>query len=345
MKKLVVFFLLVSFTCSFFLLADERQDLWLKAAAEKDPQLRYQYFKQFLEEYGDKEGKHSKYLFFNLAQTAFQLKEYDQSIKYGERALEFEDLEANFKLQVYLILANAFNVTKSDLDKAFNYAGLVIEFGKSVKMTTENSKRAKQLSDNIDKLFISPAYRIQTLILFEKRKDDPENLIQATKKAMEAYNYNKTKRNMDLVLSLAYRLAKLNQLDRAIYYVEQFCQNNVENEKCYRMLGTWYNKKGEKGKAIEYFEKYYQLQEKDSDAAKTALNIGVLFSKRDKQKAMQYFADSYVLLNFDKESKAYKYLQQLWFNEIAKGKPQEEQDKGFKEIIDSAKSRLASGNQ
>ena len=345
MKKLVLIILVLSFVCSCFLLADERQDLWLKAAAEKDAQLRYQYFEQFLNEYGDKEGKHSKYLFFNLAQTAFQLKKFDKSIEYGERALEFEDLEANLKLQSYLILANAFNVTKSDMDKAYNYAGLVIEFGKSVKMTSEATERAQQLSENIDKLFISPAYRIQTLVLFEKSKDNPENLVNATNKAMEAYKYNETKRNMDLVLSLAYRLGKLNHLDNAIFYVEQFCQNNQGDAKCFSMLGTWYNKKGDKEKAIEYFEKYYRLQEKDGEAAKTALNIGVLLSKKDKQKAMDYFAEAFVLLNSDKESNAYKYLQQLWFNEIAKGRPQEEQDKGFAEIINSAKARLTSGNE
>ncbi|MCK4836677.1 MAG: tetratricopeptide repeat protein [Candidatus Aminicenantes bacterium] len=340
MKKLVVLILAISFWCSLFLFADKRQDLWLKAAAEKNLELRLQYFEQFLKEFGDKKGKHSKYLYFNLAQSSFQLKKYDKSIEYCEQTLEFKDLEANLKLQAYLILANAFYVTKSDIDKAFNYAGLVIEFGKSVKMTTESTDRSKQLSENIDKHFISPACRIQTLILFEKGKDNPENLMEATKKAMEAYNFNKTKRNVDLILSLAYRLGKLDRLDKAIYYVEQLCDNNEGNAKCFSMLGTWYNKKGNKDKAIHYFEKYYQVQEKDSNAAKTALKVGVLLSKKDKLKAMNYFAEAYVLLNSDKESKVYKYLQQLWFNEIAKGKPQAEQDKGFAEIIKTAKTRL-----
>jgi predicted Zn-dependent protease len=340
MKRIAVVVLWLIFCFSLFMFADDKQDLWLKAAAEKDPQLRFQYFEEFLQKYGEDEGKHSKYLYFNLSQTAFQLKQYDKSIQYGEKALDYPDLEANYKLQVYLILANAFNVTKSDLDKAYHYAGLVIDFGKSVKMTTETTDRSEKLSENIDKYFIAPAYRIQTHILFERAKDIPGKLVEATNKAVEAYKFHKTGRNLELILSLAYRLAKFNQLDQAITVVEQLCQNEDANEKCYGMLATWYNKKGKKDKAILYFEKEYQIQTKDDKAAKTALNIGVLLSKTDKRKAIDYFAEAFLLLNSDKTSNAYKYMQQLWFNELAKGKQQEEQDQGLANIIAAAKARL-----
>lgn len=340
MKKVVIVVLVFAFCSSLWLRADERQDLWLKAAAEKNPGLRLQYFEQFLEKYGEKEGKHSKYMYFNLCQTSFQLKRYDNSIRYGEKALEYKDLEANFKLQVYLILANAFNVTKSDLDKAYHYAGLVIEFGKSIKMTTETTNRSEQISKNIDMHFIAPAYRIQTHILFERGKDNPQQLIEATQKGIEAYRIHKTERTKALILSLAYKLSKLNNVDKAIEYVELLCDDEDGDAKCYNMLGAWYNKKGDKEKAIFYFDKFYKTQDKDDQAARTALNLGVLLSKKDKMKAIEYFAEAFLLLNSDKESKAYKYLQQIWFNEIAKGKPQEEQDKGLADILNAARSRL-----
>jgi predicted Zn-dependent protease len=340
MKKVVIIVLFFAFCASLLLIADERQDLWLKAAAEKNLELRLQYFEEFLQKFEKKEGKHSKYLYFNLCQTSFQLKKYDNSIKYGEQALEHKDLEANLKLQAYLILSNAFYMTKSDVDKAYHYAGLVIEFGNSIKMTTESTDRSKQLSENIDKHFIAPAYRIQTHILFEKGKENPEILIEAAQKGIEAYNIHKTDRNLALILSLAYKLSKLNMVDKAIEFVEMVCDQSEENAKCYNMLGTWYNKKGDKDKAIFYFDKYYKNQDKDDQAAKTALNIGVLLSKKDKMKAIGYFAESFLLLNSDKESKAYKYLQHLWFNDLAKGKPQEEQDKGLSDILSAARSRL-----
>lgn len=340
MKKAVVVGLCLFFCFSLFILADEKQDLWLKAAAEKDPELRFQYFQEFLQKYGDQEGKHSKYLYYHLTKGAIQLEQYDKSIVYGEKALEFQDLEAIYKLEMYLCLANAFNLTKSDLDKAYHYAGLVIEFGNSIKMNTEISDRSERLSENIDKFFIAPAYRIQTHILFERAQHDPGKLVDAVNKAIEAYKFHKTDRNLELILSLTYRLAKHNQLDQAISTVEQLCQNGDANEKCFGMLGTWYNKKGDKDKAIVYFEKLYQVQEKNDNAAKTALNIGVLLSKKDKRKAIDYFAEAFLLMNSDKTSNAYKYLEHLWFNELAKGKPQEEQDLGLANIIADAKTRL-----
>jgi len=340
MKKVVMLVLVFAFCSSLWLSADERQDLWLKAAAEKNPELRLQYFEQFLEKYGQKEGKHSKYMYFNLSQISFQLKKYDSSIQYGEKTLEYKDLDANLKLQVYLILANAFNVTKSDLDKAYHYAGLVIEFGKSIKMTTETTNRSEKISKKIDMHFIAPAYRIQTHILFEQGKDNPEQLIEATQKGIEAYKIHRTERTRALILSLAYKLSKLNNVDKAIEYVEMLCDDEEGDAKCYNMLGTWYNKKGDKEKAVFYFDKFYKNQDKDDQAAKTALNLGVLLSKKDKMKAIEYFAEAFLLLNSDKESKAYKYLQHLWFNEIAKGKPQEEQDKGLADILSAARSRL-----
>ena len=47
--------------------------------------------------------------------------------------------------------------------------------------------------------------------------------------------------------------------------------------------------------------------EKNRSAAKIALKIGQLVSKKDKEKAIKFFAESYILLDSDQESKAYKY--------------------------------------
>lgn len=340
MKRLsaVVLWLIFCFASPVF--ADEKQDLWMKAAAERNPELRLQYFEEFLEKFGGEGSQTGKYLFLNLSQAAFQLKQYNKAIEYGEKALEFQDMEANFKLQSYLILANAFYLTKSDLEKAFLYAGLTIEFGKTLKMDSAASEHSDQLNQNIDENFISPGYRLQTHILYEKANDNPTQLIEAISKAVEAQKFHRTDRNSELVLSLAYKLAKFDRLDKAIFFVEQLCENEEANEKSFNMLGTWYSKKGEKEKAINYFEKAYQMQKKDDKAAKTALNIGVLLVNQDKRKAMDYFAEAYLLFNSDKESNAYKYLEQIWFNDLAKGKPREDQEQGLASVVAAARVRL-----
>jgi hypothetical protein len=69
-----------------------------------------------------------------------------------------------------------------------------------------------------------------------------------------------------------------------------------------------------------------------------------LAHKSDPNKAIRYFADAYVLSNLNKETNAYKYLEQLYFNGIAKDKTPEEKEQGFQDIIDAAKARLGGGN-
>jgi len=338
MKIKAVFLLgVILVLISVSLLADERQDLWLKAAAEKDLTLRLRYFEEFMEKYGQREDKSSKFLYFNLATTAFQLKEFTKAIGYAEKALTFDDVDGNSKIQLYLLLANSYYLTQTDIDKAYSYAGLVVEFGQSIKENTPETNRSKQLNETLDKNFIAPALRIQTRILYARGKDDPETMMEAAKKALDAYGFDRSQNSAELVLRFAYNISKMGKIDEAIRLVEQLPDPSM---KAYQMLANWYYKKGVKEKAVENFTRYYEGSEKNENAAKTALVIGQLLSKKDKTRAAGYFAEAYLLSNSDKESKAFKYLQQLWYNEIAKGKPREEQDSGFQEMISAARERL-----
>ena len=81
---------------------------------------------------------------------------------------------------------------------------------------------------------------------------------------------------------------------------------------------------------------YYKVRKQ----AKIAKRIALLVQKQDPHKGAKYFAEAFVLSKSDKESDAYKYLEHLYFNIIAKDKPPEEKEKGFKEFIDAAKQRL-----
>jgi len=80
----------------------------------------------------------------------------------------------------------------------------------------------------------------------------------------------------------------------------------------------------------------YELKKQSS----LALKIGTLLSKMDKEKSLKYFVDAFVLENSDKETKAYKYMQQLWFKEIAKDQKPQEKEAGFNKLIEDAKIRL-----
>jgi hypothetical protein len=100
-----------------------------------------------------------------------------------------------------------------------------------------------------------------------------------------------------------------------------------------------YYKKGDKDKAVNYFEYAYKAKKK----IKTAMTIGQLVYKKDIDKGIQYFADAFILSNLDENSKAYQYLRELYFNKKAKNLPPAKQDKGFKEVIQAAKVRMGTG--
>jgi hypothetical protein len=89
-------------------------------------------------------------------------------------------------------------------------------------------------------------------------------------------------------------------------------------------------------KAIENLKISYQMKKN----AKVAYDLGVLLNKTDIDSAMNYLAES-DLLNDEKYSpKALELLQHLFFNVKSKGQLPAEQEKGFQEILLSAKNRL-----
>lgn len=348
MRKKVSLILFLFLCVSFFLLSgNEKQDLWIKAAAEKNPEIKLQLFEQYNQTYGeDKRDKNAKFLFYNLAQTSFILKKFEKTIEYGENALTFEDLEDHYKVDIALWLANAYNLARKDYDKAFSYAGMVLDFGKSIKEMAEGRERAEELAKGIDKRYLAPALRIQIRILLAKGLND-KTRTDVIEKGISAHELEpENEFSKRTVLKESVELAKNNLIDDAINAIEKvidhedlsYGEANLLAQLYYRRYSK--NKADEdKDKAVECYEKAY-AKNKESEIA---VKIGQLVSKKDKDKAIRYFAEAYILSESNKESDAYKYLQQLWFKDKAKNQTPEEQEAGFKEIITAAKTRLGQG--
>lgn len=148
------------------------------------------------------------------------------------------------------------------------------------------------------------------------------------------------------VLQQAVALARKNMFNEAIEAIEQVVdKENLTFDEANLLARLYYTRfsRGkaavDKDKAIECYEKAYDKKKNESMAVK----IGQLLSKKDKEKAIRYFAEAFILSESNKDSDAFKYLQQLWFKDKAKDKTPEEQEAGFKEIIDAAKTRLGKG--
>jgi len=338
MKKISFLVIIVLVLSVAFMYSSEKQDLWLKAVSEKDAKIRLQLLEEFSQEYGT-DKRVFKNLNINLTKTAYMVRDFDKTIEYGEKVITIEDLEDNYKIEMYIYLANSYNVTKRDIDKAYQYAGLVVELAKKIKLSFGDDEKLKE---RVDRAYLSPALSIQSLILYKKGKDDTESLKNALAKSIEAFEYDSSKRTESRIFSFAIALYKKDtaMIDDSLEAVEKlYAASEEPNAKYAYMIGQWYLKKKDRDNAVKYLAEAYTSKRK----ANIATKLGQLLHKTQPKKAVEYFAEAFLLHDSDTKSNAYKYLRQLWYNKLAKGKPQAEQDKGFNEIIQQAKSRLNPG--
>ncbi len=320
------------------------RELYIQAVSEKDPEVKIQLLKKYEREYGEKKDEYIKFIYIQLADTFFKTGNYGEAIRYGEKALEYEDLAPTNKLVIFYVLACSYHASQTDLDRAYDYAGSMIDLAQWAIDKAKNSHLEKeQLEEFVEtyrRYYIATGYRVQAKILFSRGKDNGGTLKEAVEKALAAYGQDKSENSAGVVFSLAGQLFAGNMLDDAAAAVENIFDENAPNERFANFLGTVYYKKGSKDKAVRYFELAY----KTGRRLNTAMAIGKLVYKKDIDKGIKYFADAFVLSNFDESSNAFKYLQQLYYNQKAKNLPSGEKEKGFKEIIKEAKVRMGAAD-
>ena len=327
---------------SFSLFAiSKKEEMWTKAITEKDINLRFQYLKEYQAEFGDQKDKFAKFLFINLADTAFQVTKYDEAIQAAEIAVNYADLDDSNKLRLFLILANSYNITKKDMEKAYQYSGQVIDLANKLisqqQASEQDPDKKEKFAAQFSTFYVAPALRIQAQVLYAKGKDDPASLKEMTDKACKAFDADRSQRSADMIFALATNLYKKNLTDDAIKALELILDKEKPEYKYTYMLASLYNKKKNKEKVIHYFELAYRAQKQ----AKLALNIGKLVYKGDLDKGLKYFSEAFVLGNSNKQSDAYKFLENLYFNnpEVKKLTP-EDQEKGFRALINVTRERL-----
>ncbi|MCP5048600.1 MAG: hypothetical protein GY940_15630 [bacterium] len=334
---LTIMFLMVSL-CLFPASKKEKQELYLKAVAEKDPRTKMDLLKAYAEKFGDTKDKFLRFIYLNLADTSYKMKSYDESIQYGEIALEYSELDPQNKLRIYFSLANAYKVTNRDLDKALTYAGMIIDVANSLieaaKKPEQDPEKSKQFIKSYEKYYIAPSYKLQSMIYYDKGESQ-----EADTKALQSYKFDESESTYNMIFSLAVNLFKKKQYQQAINIAEQILNNEKLKYREAYFMATAYNNMKKKDKAIDYYELAYKTKPK----LEVAMKIARLVHKTNPNKAVKFFADAFILSESDRTSDAFRYLESLYFNKVAKDKSPEEQEKGFKAIISAAKTRLSVG--
>jgi tetratricopeptide (TPR) repeat protein len=330
MKKTAICILSLIVIGAFVLPAmDKAQtDAWIAIQGEKNLQVRFDRLEEYYKTYGDKDARNAIYMYLNLANDSYQLQQFEKTILYGEKALLYKDIDPQSKLRIYLALANSYNLTKKDMDKAYSYADLVIQTAKTLRVENQDNT-------SLDANLVAPALRIQVQLLAAK-PEDPQNAVTAFNKSLEAYQLDKSDKSANFVLIFSERMLRNQRVEDAIRGIEAVNQNKP-NPDYFKMLGTWYARLKNNPKAIENFKASYSLKKN----AQVAYNLGILLNQNQElDSAIEYLAEAHLLNDEKYSGDALKLLQQLLFYVKTKGQTQAEQEKAYNDIIAAAKTRM-----
>lgn len=333
MKKTLVYCLAALVLLSALsLTAASKKEMWMNAITERDPALKLQKLLEYKNEYDDAKDENHLYLYYNLSVTYFGLKKYAESIEISEKTLQLPNIQDNNKIDLYLVLANAYNITSQDLQKAVEYADQVVATAQNLKQLSAGSPENQ---NKMDVGYVCPALRIQARIYLQLGKTDHTMLTKAAEKAMAAYVIDKSDNSLAFAKQAFGILANAKKYDEAANIMETILKNKEGSAKEFDDMAKIYYLQDKKDQAIEYFEKAYKLE----GSADAAAQLGKLLNKTNPAKAMEYLADEFAYTG-NTEAETYKLLKHLYYNIVNKDKSQEDNDAGFNALLETAKGRI-----
>lgn len=167
MKKLFAF-LVALFLIALIAFCLDQTDEYTAAISIGSPVERIKALEEYLKKFSD--SKFHKYVYANLALNHNQLGKFTEAIINAGKALEYKDLEPDWKVQMFLVLANAYvsDPLNKDLNKALDYADKALNLSKSQGFTT--SANAASNAKNIIYNMINKDGVLEIKALFENKK-------------------------------------------------------------------------------------------------------------------------------------------------------------------------------
>ena len=283
MKKTIVLALIITFLASSILLYSgkkERQESYMSALMEKDHVKKFQKLEEYFVKH-TKSGKKKKYvtstLYIQLVNTSLTAKKFDKTLFYAEKALNSKKLSAIDKLDVKMSLVRFYAFKKDD---------------------TNMNKMIKEI-ENFDKKDSLPNFESRYLTQIQKIKialsASDTKTAESTKasmlKAFKIYESKATNQNAKLIYFFAKKLYdEFDSADDAILGLEKICSNEKADIKYVDTLAKWYKSDDIYEKAAKYLIRSYKMK----PDSKKAYEIGKVLTEVDVDKAIEYYAESFV---------------------------------------------------
>ena len=265
MKKALTLAMVMMLAASALLWAQstDANEAYIKAMTAQAPAQKAQMLKDYLARFGGKGGEYDNFANANLAILAYPGKPGNDTLTYGEKALQLGGLDDLTEYQVIIAVAGTHVQTGQGLDRAKTLALRAVELCKNNKNKEgENSSQWNQL--------LGAAHFVHGQAA-EKTKE--------YQRAAESYAQSYT------ILKNPQIMASLKKLGKTLYDAKAF----AEAEKVFKVVAASTNDSDidllyagalyKSGKVDEALASYQQIYSKNKNGD-VAFNIGIILTKK-----------------------------------------------------------------
>lgn len=240
---------------------------YIKAMTASDANQRASLLKAWLSKYGGKGEENENFANATLCISPYEGKTQADIIKYGEKALELDNLDDSTKCQVLINLASTLSNQDQDLDKAVSYGAQVVQTAQSAKKSAPDSQSANAWNQ-----MIGAGYYTQAQAM--KKAGNYKGSIE---KYVSSYNILKNKQIISEVASLGKTLYENKDYADAAqaFKVTNDILNNFASTSFYAKA---LHRCGKKDEALKYYKQAFAKQKN----GEVAYNIGILLASKAK---------------------------------------------------------------
>jgi tetratricopeptide (TPR) repeat protein len=310
MKKTVMIFLSVMLLVVNILPAQENSpdQAYIKAVTTQDPGQKASLLKDWIAKYSGQGSQYENFAYATLVITPYPGKTPQETITYGEKAIQLGGLDEMTVCQVCLTLSTLISQSGQNMDKAKSYAEKVVQTAQAAKGKESERENAKQWNTLIGAGHYAGG--------------------QAMEKAGDLKGASKAYIDSFKILKNPQILANIKTVGKALYDAKQYaaaetpfrlaCQESPDFGSLAILAKTLY-RLGKKDDALNFFKQAHGKQK----TGEIAYNIGILLagkagsSAKAANEAIDYLLQASFLSQANSK-KAMDLAQGLFFNTARK---------------------------